>query len=85
MKPVSLDRFTTIHYNKKFCERCNSKLSGINILSWFNDQAICMNCSEAEKNLIDILEKSGHTKEDFIDCGQIPDISDFQFYRPKAA
>ena len=85
MKPVSIDRFTVLHYNKKFCDRCNQPLSGMNILSWFNDQAICLSCSEAEKNLIDILEKSGHNKEDFLDIGKIPDILEIGIYIPKAA
>lgn len=36
-------------FKKKFCDRCLRPLDGGRILSMFNEQTICMPCSEKEK------------------------------------
>lgn len=39
------DRFFT----KKFCDRCNQELKLGRTMSMFNEQCICMECAEKEK------------------------------------
>lgn len=36
-------------FTQKFCDRCYGSLSGGRIMSMFNEDCICMDCSERER------------------------------------
>ena len=55
--------FTTTH-----CDRCREELSA-RIMSWFNDDCICMDCSSKEQKIRKTLPNSGSEYEG---CGYIP-------------
>ncbi len=46
------DRFFT----QKYCDRCGKSLDGGRIMSMFNEDCICMECSEAEQKRADFKE-----------------------------
>ena len=53
------------------CDRCTNPLP-VRILSWFNEDTICMECSDKEKDIKKALREKGI--EDAMEgCGYIPD------------
>lgn len=50
------------------CDRCGGELH-TRIMSWFNNDTICMDCSKKEKELRSKLRDSGRAYEG---CGYIP-------------
>lgn len=75
MEAVKLDKFSIRHANKPCCDRCNKNIEGKErILSYFNDDTICMECSEAEDFIKASLSTQGKNPKDFIGCGFIPVI-----------
>jgi hypothetical protein len=63
-----LDQFLT----QTHCDRCNTSLEGkARILSWFNKQTICMECSVREREIRAKLPEGGAT---FEGCGFIPEV-----------
>lgn len=41
-----MDKF----FSRTTCERCHKPLNGVRIMSMFNEQCICLDCKEAERN-----------------------------------
>ena len=55
-------------FEQSNCSRCGQKLSA-RIMSWFNNDTICMDCSTKEKELRKKLPDGGRAYEG---CGYIP-------------
>lgn len=55
-------------FSQENCSRCGQKLSA-RIMSWFNDDCICMDCSKKESDLKKKLPNGGRDHEG---CGYIP-------------
>ncbi len=45
-----LRKFESFEMNKSVCDRCGKPTGGHTIMSMFNNDVICMNCKEEEKN-----------------------------------
>ena len=60
------DRF----FNQPNCDRCGEKLIA-RIMSWFNNDTICMECSKKEKEIRKRLPDSGRAYEG---CGYVPEV-----------
>jgi hypothetical protein len=58
-------------FSQDRCDRCPNDLR-VRILSWFNSQTICMECSKKETAIKDELTKQGKDPRDFEGCGYIP-------------
>jgi len=55
------------------CERCNKSLKGEGrIMSWFNDDTICMGCKAIEEGLLNLIVTQGKQKSSFEGIGHIP-------------
>ena len=64
-----MDKF----FDARFCERCGIDFSkSARIMSWFNEQTICMECSNKERAIKSKLRASG--QNDMEGCGYVPDI-----------
>ena len=63
------DRF--FHTDK--CDRCGEPLSG-KIMSWFNNDALCLTCSAEEDEIKERLRRKGFDPADYEGCGYIPRI-----------
>jgi len=63
-----MDNFLT----QKNCSRCPNDLT-VRIMSWFNNDTICMDCSDKEKVLRSKLPDHGKNYEG---CGYIPNIKE---------
>lgn len=61
----------TFLINQK-CERCGNKLD-VRIMSWFNEDIICMNCSRTENQMKVRLRQFG-IRDALEGCGYIPNI-----------
>jgi predicted nucleic acid-binding Zn ribbon protein len=57
-------------FDKKNCDRCGNILK-FRTMSWFNEETICMTCSEKEQEIKKQLPESGKNYEG---CGYIPEI-----------
>jgi len=64
------DRF----FSQTHCDRCTNELIA-RIMSWFNDDTICMECLKKEKRIKDALIKQGKKPSDYEGCGYIPKLS----------
>ncbi|TAL67459.1 MAG: gamma-glutamylcyclotransferase [Bacteroidetes bacterium] len=58
-------------FSKKYCDRCGNVLDA-RTMSWFNDDTICMNCSDKESAIKKKLQDGGKSYEG---CGYIPDVN----------
>jgi hypothetical protein len=58
-------------FNQKNCDRCRKPLTA-RIMSWFNDDTICMECLEKEDTIKQKLRAAG--KPDMEGCGYIPEV-----------
>ena len=58
-------------FSKTTCDRCPNDLS-VRIMSWFNNQTICMDCSDKESIIKSKLREQG--KGDMEGCGYVPSI-----------
>ena len=61
-----MDRFFT----DENCDRCKNSLESGRTMSWFTEEAICMDCSSKERELRGTLPKNGF---DYEGCGYIPE------------
>jgi len=64
---MSEDKF----FSKTKCDRCAKDLKAFT-MSWFTDEAICMDCSEQETQIKKKLPEGG---KDYEGCGYLPEIS----------
>jgi len=58
-------------FSQNKCDRCPNDLK-VRIMSWFNKQTICMECSNKEQAIKEELRKQGKDPLDFEGCGYIP-------------
>lgn len=59
-------------FNKTKCDRCSNDLSKGRIMSWFNEQTICTDCSEREIDKKKKLKNKGINTDKLEGCGYIP-------------
>ena len=59
-------------FNQERCDRCHSPLK-IRIMSWFNEDTICMDCSDKEADIRAQLPDNGREYEG---CGYIPKVKE---------
>jgi len=60
-------------FDVESCQRCGRPLDA-RIMSWFNDQAICMDCSAKEDELKQKMRQRGMNPDDYEGCGYIPSV-----------
>jgi hypothetical protein len=60
-------------FTKKVCDRCPEDLS-IRRQSWFNDDVLCLKCSNKEDDIKKKLTQQGKNTKDFEGCGFIPNV-----------
>ena len=58
-------------FTKETCDRCGAKI-GTRTMSWFNDDTICLPCSDKESEIKKQLPDGGRS---FEGCGYLPDIN----------
>jgi len=58
-------------YTQTNCDRCQNPLF-VRTLSWFNQQTICMDCSDKENEIKKALRAKG-INDAMEGCGYIPD------------
>ena len=58
-------------FTQENCDRCGKKLTA-RIMSWFNNQIICLKCSAKEDDLKQQLKDAGKNPSDYEGCGYIP-------------
>jgi len=58
-------------FSQNKCDRCPNPLD-VRIMSWFNNQTICMECSDKETKIKEELKKQGKNPSDFEGCGYLP-------------
>jgi hypothetical protein len=56
--------------NQKTCSRCPNNLK-VRIMSWFNDDTICMDCSDKESEIKRKLREKGIDSA-MEGCGYVP-------------
>ena len=66
-----MPRANDTFFSQTNCDRCQAPLPA-RILSWFNGDTICMECSKKEQAIKDELIKQGKDPRDFEGCGYIP-------------
>lgn len=64
-----MDRFFTV----TTCDRCNSPLIPIRIMSWFTTETICEKCSTEEEIIKSKLRENG-IQNAMEGCGYIPKV-----------
>ena len=52
------------------CSRCSNDLN-VQIMSWFNEQTICMDCSDKESEIKQKLREKG-IQDAMEGCGYVP-------------
>lgn len=58
-------------FHKKNCDRCGNLLKA-RIMSWFTEEALCMDCSQKENEIKQKLRDAG--RPDHEGCGFIPKV-----------
>jgi len=58
-------------FTQENCDRCGKKLTA-RIMSWFNKDTICLECSAKEDELKQQLKDAGKNPSDYEGCGYIP-------------
>jgi hypothetical protein len=59
-------------FTQQLCSRCNNKLK-VRIMSWFNQDVICTDCSIKESKIKKKLREQGITNA-MEGCGHIPTV-----------
>ena len=51
-------------FSKTICDRCGKPLTGIRIMSMYNEDCLCMDCKEKERNRSDYKDavEADHTE-----------------------
>jgi len=60
-------------FTQENCDRCGKKLLA-RIMSWFNNQTICLKCSAKEDDLKQQLKDAGKNPSDYEGCGYPKDV-----------
>jgi len=60
-------------FNKTKCDRCSGQLTA-RIMSWFNEDTICLECSSKEDVIKQKLRENGKKPSDYEGCGFIPKV-----------
>jgi hypothetical protein len=60
---------------QKTCSRCPNDLKA-RIMSWFNDDTICMECADKESKIKEALKEEGKNPSDYEGCGYIPEVKE---------
>ncbi len=68
MDQKTVDRF----YDKTHCDRCPKELFS-RIMSWFNEDCLCMDCSSKERVIRKTLKPNDLAYEG---CGYIPKVEE---------
>lgn len=55
------------------CARCNKELTA-RIMSWFNVDTICLDCSAKEDEIKNALVDAGKNPKSYEGCGYIPEV-----------
>ena len=73
---VKIEKFQIDFYNKKNCDRCKCSLEGKGrIMSWFNDDTLCIdNCHEAENWIKEKIRERGENPNAYEGCGEVPEV-----------
>ena len=64
-----------IFFIQKTCSRCSNPLTA-RIMSWFNDDTICMDCSAKEDVIKNALVDAGKKPKNYEGCGYIPNVKE---------
>ena len=62
-----------IFFSTEKCDRCSTKLKA-RTMSWFNEDTICMDCKDKEKDLKFDLAHAGLNVQALEGCGYIPEV-----------
>ena len=62
---------TDTFFTQSNCSRCPNELN-VRIMSWFNNDTICLECSAKEKIIKRTLRERG--MEEMEGCGYVPNI-----------
>ncbi len=57
-------------FTREKCSRCGVRLT-VRIMSWFNNDTLCLKCSDKEKEIRKQLPSFG---KDYEGCGFIPEV-----------
>ena len=60
-------------FDKTNCDRCGGNLQ-CRTMSWFNNDTICMNCSDKEAEIKKALKDQGKDPRSFEGCGHLPNV-----------
>lgn len=60
-------------FEQENCDRCGQKLVA-RTMSWFTDETICIECSQAEDLIKQKLREQGKKAGDYEGCGYIPKV-----------
>ena len=63
------DRFFT----QNNCDRCGGDLQ-VRIMSWFNNDTLCMTCSDKETKLKAEMREAGMDPSKYEGCGYVPKV-----------
>lgn len=61
-------------FTQDICDRCRKSLESGRIMSWFNDETICFECSKDEQDIKNVLKNRGEDPSKYEGCGYIPQI-----------
>lgn len=65
-----VDKMDTFLSQRK-CDRCGNELTA-RIMSWFNNDTICLQCSGREDEIKHRITENGENPSDYEGCGFIP-------------
>lgn len=61
-------------FSKTECDRCKCELN-IRKMSWFTEEAICLNCMREEEILKQDMRNAGKDIAEYEGCGYIPVVN----------
>lgn len=59
-------------FNQDHCDRCRATPLPVRIMSWFNSETICMDCSDKESELKKKMREAGLDPANYEGCGYVP-------------
>ena len=60
-------------YTQQVCSRCPNDLK-VRIMSWFNNDTICLECATKEDEIKKKLKEQGKNPSSYEGCGHIPKV-----------
>ena len=68
-----------VFFTKTHCDRCKKPFPhNARTLSWFNEEAICLDCSSKETDLKAEMSTIGVNPDKYEGCGYVPRIKDIK-------